>query len=69
MQCPHKALQQETRKLVACEPQTEPGLLLFIGMIALFYFFPLCSECMSEVCKVCCVNLGHGNAPRKVLIM
>lgn len=71
MQCPHKALQQETRKLVACEPQTKLALLLFIGMITfiLFFFFYLCSEYMSEVCKVCFVNLGHGNTPRKVLIM
>lgn len=34
-----------------------------------FFFFYLCSEYMSEVCKVCFVNLGHGNTPRKVLIM
>lgn len=52
------------------EPQTKLFLLLFIGMIALFFFFFfLCSGYMSEVCKVCCVNLGRGNTPRKVLIM
>lgn len=38
MQCPHKALQQETRNLVACEPQIKVCLLLFIGMMAFFSF-------------------------------
>lgn len=37
--------------------------------LILFFFSSLCSEYMSEVCKVCCVNLGHGNTPRKALIM
>lgn len=69
MQCSHKALQQETRKLVACEPQTKLCYLLFIGMITLYIFLPLCSEYMSLACKVYCVNLGHGNTPRKALIM
>lgn len=41
----------------------------FIGMITLSFFSSLCSQYMSEVCKVCCVNLGHGNMPRKALIM
>lgn len=38
-------------------------------LYSIFFFFYLCSEYMSEVCKVCFVNLGHGNTPRKVLIM
>ena len=54
---------------LAREPQTKLCLLLFIGMIALFFFHRLCSEYVSEVCKVCCLNLGHGNTPRKALIM
>lgn len=65
MQDSHKALQQETRKLVACEPQKKS----FKGMMASLFFFFSCSEYVSEVCKVCCVNLGHGTVPRKVLIM
>lgn len=68
MQCPHKALQQETRKLFACEPQKKTLFAPFYRN-DLILFFSLCSEYMSEVCKVCCVNLGHGDAPRKVLIM
>lgn len=42
---------------------------LFIGMIASFYFFPSLFRVREWRCKVCCVNLGHGNTPRKALIM
>lgn len=35
MQDPHKALQQETRKLVACEPQKKEEKT----QLALFFFF------------------------------
>lgn len=39
MPSPHKALQQETRKQVACEPQTKLCLLLFIVIIIFKFFF------------------------------
>lgn len=37
----HKNLQQETRKLVACEPQTK-RFAPFIGMFCFFFFLFLC---------------------------